>query len=90
MLQAIKQHFGNKAKIIGQGAGLHIVMELTHCIKNDAKFIDKIKQQGVHLLPFSDFYASGKPKSNRLLLGFGGIPVDKIPQGIGLLSSHID
>jgi len=89
MLQAIKQHFGNKAKVIGQGAGLHIVIELPNSIKNDAKFTDKARQQEVHLLPFSGFYASGRPRNNRLVLGFGGIPIGKIPQGIELLSKHI-
>ena len=90
ILQAIKQHFGDKAKVIGQGAGLHIVVELAKCISNEVKFIDKAKRHGVHLLPFSVFYASGGQKNNRLLLGFGGIPIDKIPQGIKLLSKHID
>ena len=90
ILQAIKQHFGDKAKVIGQGAGLHIVVELAKCISNEVKFIDKAKRHGVHLLPFSVFYASGEQKNNRLLLGFGGMPIDKIPQGIKLLSKYID
>lgn len=90
MLQSIKRHFGNKAKVIGQGAGLHIVIELANVIENEAKLIDKAKKQGVHLLPFSGFYASGRPRKNRVVLGFGGIPIGKIPQGIELLAKHID
>jgi len=90
MLQAIKQHFGSKAKVIGQGAGLHLVLELANSIGEEAKFIDKAKKHGFRLLPFSGFYASGKPKNNKLLLGFGGIPIDEIPRGIKLLSKHIE
>ncbi len=90
MLQAIKQHWGSKANVIGQGAGLHIVVELANSFNNEVKFIAKAKQHGVHILPFSGFYASGKPTNKRLLLGFGGIPIDKIPQGIELFSKHID
>ncbi len=90
MLQAIKQHLGGNAKVIGQGAGLHIVIELAKSIRDEAKFIDNAKQDGARLLRFSDFYTSGKPKNNKLLLGFGGIPTGKIDQGVELLSKHID
>jgi GntR family transcriptional regulator/MocR family aminotransferase len=79
-----------KAKVIGQGAGLHIVVVLANSISNEVKFIDKAKRHVVHLLPFSVFYASGGQKNNRRLLGFGGLPIDKSPQGIKLLSKHID
>jgi GntR family transcriptional regulator/MocR family aminotransferase len=89
MLQAIKQHVGSKAKVIGQGAGLHIVLELVNCIREEAKFIDRAKHHGARLLPFSGFYATGSQKYNRLLLGFGGIPIDEIPNGIELLSKFI-
>lgn len=28
LLQAIERHFGNKATVVGQGAGLHVVLQL--------------------------------------------------------------
>ena len=89
MLQAIKQHFGSEAKVIGQGAGLHLVLELANAIRDEAKLIDRAKQQGVRLLPFSGFYATGRQHDNRLMLGFGGIPIDEIPRGVALLSQLI-
>ena len=90
ILQAIKQYFGDKAKVVGQGAGLHIVVELAKSMRNEVEFIAKAKRHGVQLLPFSAFYALGRPKNHRLILGFGGMPVDKIPQGIELLSKQLD
>lgn len=86
MLQAVKQHFGRRAQVIGQGAGLHIVLELANDLKDEARFIARAKQHGVRLLPFTGFYAAGKAKGNKLLIGFGGIPVDEIPHGIELLA----
>jgi len=90
MLQAIEQHFGNKAKVIGQGAGLHIVLELTDQVKNETVFIERAKQRGCRLLPFSAFYADGRAEKGKLLLGFGGVSMEAIPSGIELLSSSLE
>ena len=86
MLRSIEQSFGNTAKAVGQGAGLHIVLELTDSVKSEAKLIERAKHHGCRLLPCSDFYADGKTENNKLLLGFGGISAESIPQGIELLS----
>jgi GntR family transcriptional regulator/MocR family aminotransferase len=88
-LQAIGQYFGDKAKIIGQGAGLHIVLELAKSLEDEAVFIDQAQQCGCRLLPFSDFSISGEPKNNKLILGFGGITIEDIPRGIEKLSGMI-
>lgn len=90
MLQAIEEYFEEKAKVIGQGAGLHIILELAESLKDEATFIDQAQQHGCRLLSFSDFSVSGKPENNKLLLGFGGIGIKEIPRGIEKLSSIID
>jgi len=90
MLQAIEQYFGGTAKVIGQGAGLHIVLELAKSLTDEAAFIDRARQHGCRLLPFSDFSILGKQKNNKLLLGFGGIGIGDIPRGIEKLSSLIN
>lgn len=86
MLQTIDYYLGNKVKVIGLGAGLHLVLELTDGLKDEAGLIERAKQQGCRLLPFSDFYAEDKKEHNKLLVGFGGIPTEEIPSGIELLS----
>jgi GntR family transcriptional regulator/MocR family aminotransferase len=90
MLQAIDQHLGNKAKVIGQGAGLHLVLELPDRDIKEAEFVERAAQHGCRLLPFSDFYADGKKEHNKLLIGFGGISMDEIPSGVGLLSRLLE
>lgn len=90
MLQTIDHYLGNKVKVIGRGAGLHLVLELTEGLKGEAGLIERAKQRGCRLLPFSDFYADGKKEHNKLLLGFGGIPMDEIPAGIDLLSGLLE
>lgn len=87
MLREVERCFGKKAKVIGQGAGLHIVLETADKLKSEAGFIERAKNRGCRLLPFSDFYADVITEKNKLLLGFGGIGMKSIPRGIELLSS---
>ena len=89
MLKAIEQSFGSSARVIGQGAGLHVVLELTGGLADEAGLIDRARQNGCRLLPLSDFYVSGGPDTNKLLLGFGGIDIDDIPHGVQTLSTLI-
>ncbi len=89
MLQAIDEYFGRKANVIGLGAGLHIVLELTEGLSDELKFVERAKQKGVRLLPFSQFYISGAFENNKLLLGFGGMGINEIPKGIETLATLI-
>lgn len=89
MLKAIEQYFGAKARVIGQGAGLHVVLEWTGPPADEDRLIDAAKPLGCRLLAFSDFYAAGNPRSNKLLLGFGGVPMADIPEGVRLLSTLV-
>jgi len=89
MLKAIEQSFRSSARVIGQGAGLHVVLELTEGLTDQARLINRAKQKGCRLLSFSDFLASESPVTNKLLLGFGGIRIDDIPQGVQTLSTLI-
>ncbi|WP_298039365.1 PLP-dependent aminotransferase family protein [uncultured Desulfuromonas sp.] len=90
MLHAIERRFGDRAKAIGQGAGLHIVLELIDSISGEAEFVERAREHGCRLLPFSDFYADGRKEHDKLLIGFGGVPMDEIPQGVELLSRLLE
>lgn len=89
MLKAIEQSFGTSVRVIGQGAGLHVVLELTDALSDEAGLIDRAKKNGCRLMPFSDFYASGSAETNKLLLGFGGMSMQDIPQGVQTLATLI-
>lgn len=89
MLRAVEQLLGDKVKVVGSGAGLHIVLELTDRSNYKDDLIERAKEAGCRLLPFSDFFAEGKVEPNKLLLGFGGIRMSDIPMGVELLSRLI-
>jgi GntR family transcriptional regulator/MocR family aminotransferase len=86
LLRAIDQHFGKRAVVVGQGAGLHVVLKLSGMAFDESELMDRTRQKGIRLLPFSDFYVTGQPDTMTLLLGFGGMTFNQIEQGIELLS----
>ncbi len=85
LLRAVERHFGRRAVVVGQGAGLHVVLQLPGCTLGDSEIIDRARQKGIRLFPFSDFYVTGKPDAGMVLLGFGGMTADEIEQGVALL-----
>lgn len=86
LLQAIALHFGSKATVVGQGAGLHVVLRLPADNPGEREIIQRAGQKGIHLLPFSQFQVSDTPGPTNLLLGFGGIAANKIEAGVALLA----
>jgi len=86
LLRSVDTHFGARAVVIGQGAGLHVVLMLPDTLHSEAEIIDRARQRGIWLYPFSDFYVTGQPEAATLLLGFGGMTAGEIEQGVALLS----
>ncbi|NTV48865.1 MAG: PLP-dependent aminotransferase family protein [Geobacteraceae bacterium] len=86
LLRAVETHFGKRAVVIGQGAGLHVVMMLPATSYGEAEVIDRARQKGIRLFPFSEFHVVGQPQATTLLLGFGGMNGSEIEQGIAILS----
>ena len=86
LLRAIETHFGKRAVVIGQGAGLHVVMMLPGTLHSEAEILDRARQKGVQLFPFSEFHVTGQPEATTLLLGFGGMSGSEIEQGIAILA----
>jgi GntR family transcriptional regulator/MocR family aminotransferase len=86
LLHAIEYHFGRTATVVGQGAGLHVVLQLPDDNPGETEIIRRAEQKGIRLLPFSGFSVTGEPDFTNLLLGFGGIAANEAEEGISLLS----
>lgn len=85
LLRAIERHFGARAEVTGQGAGLHVVLRLADQPLGDQELIERAAAKGIFLFPFSEFYASGVADSNNVILGFGGMTAEQLERGIDLL-----
>jgi GntR family transcriptional regulator/MocR family aminotransferase len=87
LLQSVETHFGTRAVVIGQGAGLHVVLLLPHTLQSEADILGRAQQKGIRLFPFSEFHISGRPTATTMLLGFGGMNNHEIERGVALLST---
>lgn len=86
LLQSVETHFGKRAVVTGQGAGLHVVLVLPDTQLSEAEIIHRARQKNIRLFPFSAFHFVGQPEATTLLLGFGGMTFSEIEQGIAMLS----
>ncbi len=86
LIESIRGAFGAKAAVIGQGAGLHVVLQLLAQNPGEAEIIRRAAQNGIGLFPFSATCATDKPADTNLLLGFGGMTTLELEQGIFLLA----
>jgi len=101
MLHAIASHFGERATVIGHGAGLHVVVRLHGCAADERELAIRAGRAGIYLLPFSETRLAASPEAVRgdgpahspacpndgplLLLGFGGMAPDDLEQGVAQL-----
>lgn len=86
IIRAINEQFGSLAFIDGQGAGLHVVLQLPGVPGREAQIINRAQKKGIHLFPFSKTCASGDTDNTKLILGFGGMTASEIEEGIALLA----
>jgi len=85
LIQAVSRNFGDEAVIIGQGAGLHVVLELLNSVLSEAELIKRAQAKNIRLFPLSKTYIAKHSGKNLIMLGFGGVGSDKIDRGIELL-----
>jgi GntR family transcriptional regulator/MocR family aminotransferase len=86
LLAAIDRHFGSTAAVVGQGAGLHIVLQLPGDSPAEAEIIRRAAAQGIRLFPFAATSVTAEPGATKLLLGFGGMTAGEMERGIALLA----
>lgn len=85
-IQSIYDHFGSKVKIIGQGAGLHVVLELINQSLDEKELIHRARKKNVRVFPLSDTHQSDKNYPTRVMLGFGRMNPSELEKGIELLA----
>lgn len=85
LIQAVNRHFGVQAAIIGQGAGLHVVLELLNSELSEEELIKRAQVKNIRLFPLSKTYYAHNDRQTLIMLGFGGCSSDEIERGIELL-----
>lgn len=89
LIHTIDKYMGDDVFIHGKNSGLHILLEFKNGM-SEKELVDRAKQSGVQVLPVSTFWTNRESYSNNMImLGFGGMPLNKIEMGIKTLSEAI-
>jgi GntR family transcriptional regulator/MocR family aminotransferase len=86
LVSSIENHFGSRAEIIGRGAGLHVVVQFQETAMSEAELIGQAGKCGIRLFPISATRILDEPGPLQIMLGFGGMSLAEIEQGVAILS----
>ncbi|WP_237359586.1 PLP-dependent aminotransferase family protein [Vibrio marisflavi] len=88
MIDAIKLHLPSSLEVVSQAAGMHITLKW-HGSIDEQDLVDAAQKVGLNIRPMS-YYEHNKNIErdwNAVILGFGNVSMDDIPQDIARLAS---
>jgi GntR family transcriptional regulator/MocR family aminotransferase len=85
LIESITSHLGEEFEIMGDAAGLHIIVQLPDRL-NESIAIELAKSKGVEIDAVSTMYQLRKP-SHQVMLGYGAPSLDEIKKGVSLLAA---
>ena len=90
LLDAVSRELGERARVLGVSAGLHVLLRLESVARRDLPALRAAcVARGVGVYPASPFYAKPPPWAE-LLLGYGGLGERAIREGVRRLRSGLD
>jgi GntR family transcriptional regulator/MocR family aminotransferase len=87
LVNAIRTHLGGSVEIIGDDAGMHLVVLLPVGL-DDVALSNKAAQNGISAIPLSSCYMK-PPSRGGLILGYGGVSLRQIQDGIYKLATIV-
>ncbi|WP_066287548.1 MocR-like pyridoxine biosynthesis transcription factor PdxR [Bacillus sp. FJAT-29937] len=84
LLQAIEENLPKNFEVIGENSGLHIVLKLPSYLTEESA-IQLAAETGVRIYPASISFIK-KPKTHMVILGYGGLSLEEIEEGIKRLA----
>lgn len=84
LVKALKTHFGERATILGEKAGIHLMVRL-HTPLSDEQMIQCAAQVGVGILSAAPHYLKPHPKGE-FIFGYGELTEQQLEEGIRLLA----
>jgi GntR family transcriptional regulator / MocR family aminotransferase len=84
LVQSLQEHFGDRVMILGEKAGIHIMVRFMISI-TDHEFIHRSMLIGVELISARDYYLA-ESRSGEFILGYGELDEATIAEGIRRLA----
>lgn len=75
----------NTIRIMGETAGVHILLEFPNTDFTETELVEKAYEAGVRVYPVSDYYIKGKSEKPTILLGYAKLSEEEIAKGVALL-----
>jgi GntR family transcriptional regulator / MocR family aminotransferase len=89
LIDAISRRYGDTVDIVGEHAGLHLVLALPACV-DDHRITHEAFEQGVVVRPLSNYYLKASSVKKGLLLGYAAVPIAEISPAFNVLAAVID
>lgn len=85
LLRSIEQYMGTQVEVVGEKSGLHILLKLKGITASE--LIESGLKKGVKAYSPASFWLHPPPQSDSyIMLGFGGLSIEEIENGIRLLA----
>ena len=89
LLEAVERHLGDRARVSGVNAGLHVLLWLLEVPQRDTTALRlRAERLGVGVYSVAPFYSVPPPHAG-LLLGYASLPEKDITEGIRRLASVV-
>lgn len=85
--KSINDTFNGKATVQDVQTGLHVILSI-NCEESEETLLQKAKTAGINMYGFQEFWYTKKNNPFQcptFLLGFGGITIEQIPEGVAAL-----
>jgi GntR family transcriptional regulator/MocR family aminotransferase len=89
LIEALGRAFGDRVRIRGDDAGLHLLLEFVDRSFRQAD-LERLAERGVKVEWVEDYACRKGLHRNRLVLGYGGLQTDRIRAGVLRLKAAID
>jgi GntR family transcriptional regulator / MocR family aminotransferase len=83
LVAALREQDAGALEVLGVQAGTHLVATLPPGV-NDVEVCERAAALGMNVMPLSSCYL-GKPDRQGLVLGYGGVAVEEIPEAVSRL-----
>lgn len=84
LVQALNVHLGDRATILGENAGIHLMVRL-HTNLSDEEIICRASQMGVGIVTAKPYYLQAAP-TKEFLFGYSALTVQQLQEGIRRLA----
>jgi len=80
LIDALRQHFGERIEVIGEAAGMHVAVRTS-----ETQLGERAQERKVQIVSTRDYYF-GKPRRDEYILGFSGLSERSIREGVKRLA----